>query len=156
MEHRLRRTGRRVAPGRGKRLIADERFRTELELCDRWGVPHSLFLGAGDGTWTARDRQKALAYQDYQRTVCPQCGTRHDDWDHGGEDEEDLYVASVQKCVGCEVIADKQAELERQGGGLHGMKVALVPASVQAALEAEREQARARRRRRAWDEEDNE
>lgn len=86
--------------------------------------------------------------------MCPQCGTRHDDWDHGGDGEEDAYVASVQKCVGCEVIADKQADLERQGGGLHGMKVALVPVSVQAALETERELTRAQRGRRAWDNED--
>lgn len=153
MEHRLRRTGRRVAPGRGKRLIADERFRTELELCDRWGIPHSLFLGAGDGTWTARDRDKALAYRNYQRSLCPQCGTRHDDWDHGGDDEEDAYAVSVQKCVGCEVIADKQQELEKQGGALNGLKIALVPASVQAAITVQQEAEQARRRQRWGDEE---
>ncbi|MFF7795540.1 hypothetical protein [Streptomyces sp. NPDC007991] len=71
--------------------------------------------------------------------MCPQCGTRHDDWDHGGEDEEDRYVAVVQKCVGCEVIADKQAELSRDGEPPHGMKVGLVPASQQAALDLIRE-----------------
>lgn len=126
--------------GRGKRLIADERFRAELELCDRWGIPHSLFRGAGDGRWTARDREKALAYRDYLRTVCPQCGTRYDDWDHGGDaDAEDAYEVTVQRCVGCQVIGEKQDELAKDGGDLHGKKIALVPASVHAAMQAERE-----------------
>lgn len=70
--------------------------------------------------------------------MCPQCGTRYDDWDHGGDDEEDRYVAVLQKCVGCEVIADKQQQLENSGEPTHGMKVALVPAAVQAALELAR------------------
>lgn len=125
--------------GRGKRLIADDRFRAELELCDRWGIPHSLFRGAGDGRWTARDREKALAYRDYLRTVCPQCGTRYDDWDHGGADEaEDAYAVTVQRCVGCQVIGEKQDELQ-QNGDLHGKKIALIPAAVAAAMETERE-----------------
>ena len=111
-----------------------------MALCDRWGIPHSQFRGAGDGTWTARDRAKALAYQAYQQTVCPQCGTRHDDWDHGGGDEEDAWAVTVQLCVGCQVLADKQAELARdKGDDQHGLKVALIPAALSAALEAERE-----------------
>ncbi|MYX88487.1 hypothetical protein GT036_33050 [Streptomyces sp. SID4915] len=124
----------------GKRLITDERLRAELELCDRWGIPHSQFLGAA-GKWTPRDRQKALAYQAYARSVCTQCGTRHDDWDHGGPDEEDAYVAVGQRCVGCQVIADKQADLAKalSEDEMRGMKVALIPVAVQAAAEAARE-----------------
>jgi hypothetical protein len=67
--------------------------------------------------------------------VCPQCGTRYDDWDHGGAGEEDRYVAVVQKCVGCEVIADKQAEISEDGEAPHGMKVGLIPTSAKAALD---------------------
>jgi hypothetical protein len=67
--------------------------------------------------------------------VCPQCGTRYEDWDHGGDGEEDHYVASLQRCVGCEVIADKQEELASSGESTHGMKVALVPVAAQAALD---------------------
>ncbi|RSS43853.1 hypothetical protein EF906_08755 [Streptomyces sp. WAC08241] len=126
--------------GRGKRLIADERFRAELELCDRWGIPHSLFRGAGDGRWTERDREKALAYREYQRTVCPGCGTRHEDWDHGGSDDaEDAYEVTVQRCIGCQVIGEKQDELQKDGADLHGKKIALIPAAVHAALEIERD-----------------
>jgi len=79
------------------------------------------------------------------RTVCPHCGTRHDEWDHGGEDEEDAYVASVQLCVGCQVIADKQQEIEKSGEDINGKKIALIPVQVQAALQAERELKRQQR-----------
>lgn len=59
---------------------------------------------------------------------------------------------SVQKCIGCEVIADKQQEMEKQGGALNGLKIALVPASVQAAITVQREAEQARRRQRWGDE----
>lgn len=108
-------------------------------------MPHSQFRGTGDGRWTQRDRDKALAFVEYQRTVCPQCGTRYDDWDHGGDDEEDAYVASVQRCVGCQVIGDKQDEIKDQSDP-HGKKIALIPVSVHAALQAERELKRHNRR----------
>jgi hypothetical protein len=79
--------------------------------------------------------------------VCPQCGTRHDDWDHGGPDEEDAYAVTTQLCVGCQVIADKQAELSREkGDDIHGLKVALIPAATAAALEVERAQKTSRQR----------
>lgn len=115
-------------------------FRAELELCDRWGIPHSRFRG-GDGRWTRLDRAKALAYRDYQRSVCPQCGTRAEEW----QDDEDAYAATVQKCPGCEVIADTQAGLPQSE---HGLKVGLIPASVRAALDAERALKEKTRRRR--------
>lgn len=131
--------------GPGKRLIADERLRGELELCDRWGIPHSQFRGIGDGTWTARDRAKAKAYQEYQRTVCPQCGTRYADWDHGHPGEEDAYAITVQRCVGCQVIADKQEELAAdKDADNNGMKIALIPAAQAAAIEAHRALAKRR------------
>ncbi|MET7713658.1 hypothetical protein [Streptomyces sp. NPDC005407] len=133
--------------GRGKRLIADERLRTELELCDRWGIPHSQFLGSSDGRWSPRDREKALAFHAWQRSVCPQCGTRYEDWDHGGDDEEDAYVASVQRCVGCQVIGEKQDEIKDQPDP-HGKKIALLPVAVHAAMQAERELKRQQRRQR--------
>ncbi|MET9436868.1 hypothetical protein [Streptomyces sp. NPDC006551] len=140
-------------PGRpGKRLTHDERLRAELELCHQWGIPHSQFLGAGTGRWTLRDREKALAYRDYQRTLCPQCGTRYDDWDHGHDDEEDAYAVTVQRCVGCQVIADKQAELQKDGTDPHGLKVGLLPVAVKEAMDKQK----AARPRRSYDEDDDE
>lgn len=140
----MERSGDR-AHGPGKRLTADERLRDELALCDRWGIPHSLFRGIGDGAWTVRDRAKALAYLAYQRSVCAQCKTRHDDWDHGGPGEEDAYDVTVQRCTGCQVIADKEAELRREGVDTNGLKVGLIPVAAAAAMRLHREHAGRRR-----------
>ena len=63
-----------------KRLISDQTFRAEMELCHTYGMPHSQFPGAGDGRWTVLDRAKALAWLAYTRAVCSGCGTRADEW----------------------------------------------------------------------------
>ena len=60
-----------------------------MELCRDYRIPHSYFRGHGDGTWSDLDRRKARAYADYLKQVCPQCGTRSQEWDeHAGGDEE--------------------------------------------------------------------
>jgi hypothetical protein len=91
-----------------------------------------VFRGVGDGTWTSLDRDKALAYAAYERSVCPQCGTRESDWldEHG--DYQEAYVATSHKCFGCEEIAAKQQEIPEGPAGA-GMKVLLLPAAVHAA-----------------------
>ncbi|MFF2731774.1 hypothetical protein ACFVS9_28185 [Streptomyces sp. NPDC058008] len=71
--------------------------------------------------------------------MCPQCNTRYDDWDHGGPGEEDAYAVTVQRCVGCQVVADKQDQLARDGVDTHGVKVGLIPAAAAAALRVQRE-----------------
>lgn len=77
--------------------------------------------------------------------MCPQCGTRYDDWDHGHPGEEDAYAVTVQRCVGCQVIADKQAELAGdKDADNNGIKIALIPAAQAAAIEAHRELAEKR------------
>lgn len=116
----------------GKRLTDDDRLRAELELCDRWGIPHSQFRGHGDGTWSDLDRRKALAYRDYTRTVCPQCGTRPTEWDEAAGGDENAYVAVDHRCVGCQLIADKQDDVPTGAEG-HGIKVFLLPAQLHAA-----------------------
>lgn len=140
--------------GPGKRLTADDRLRTELELCETYRIPHSQFLGLGTGRWTARDREKALAYRAYQRTVCTNCGTRHEDWDHGHDGEEDAWAVSVTRCVGCQVLADKQDELAKTDTDMHGLKLSLIPAALHAAQETARELERAGRRRHEDDEDE--
>jgi hypothetical protein len=118
----------------GKRLTDDPALRAELELCDRWGIPHSQFRGHGDGTWSDLDRRKALAYAAYVRQVCSGCGTRHAEWDEESGGDEDAYIATTHRCIGCQLIADKQGSVP-QGDEGHGVKVLLIPASVGAALQ---------------------
>lgn len=91
-----------------------------------------MFLGVGDGTWTSRDRDKALAYAAFQRGACPQCGTRESEWVDDQGDYTDAYVAVAHKCFGCEEITAKQREIPEGPAGA-GMKVLLLPASVHAA-----------------------
>jgi hypothetical protein len=108
-----------------------------MELCHKWGIPHSRFRGHGDGTWTDLDRRKALAYADYLKAVCPTCGTRAEEWDETVGGDEDAYRAITHRCVGCQVIADKQKQVPEGDEG-HGVKVLLIPTSVHAAMELAR------------------
>ncbi|MFD9443419.1 hypothetical protein [Streptomyces sp. NPDC060001] len=122
----------------GKRLIDDPDFRAELELCDRWGIPHSKFRGHGDGTWSELDRRKAHAYAAYHRTVCATCGTRADEWQEELGGDEDAYRAITHRCVGCQLIADKQKTVPDADEG-HGVKTLLIPTSVHAAMQIARD-----------------
>ncbi|MFF8610795.1 hypothetical protein ACF06X_33355 [Streptomyces sp. NPDC015346] len=56
--------------------------------------------------------------------------------------------------MGCQVLADKQTELQNTDTDMHGLKLALIPTEVHAALEIERAHKRANRRR--HDEDDDE
>jgi len=105
-----------------------------MQLCREYRIPHSIFRGHGDGTWTDLDRRKALAYEDYLRQACPSCGTRPEEWDETAGGDEDAYRAITHRCVGCQLIADKQKDVPTGDEG-HGVKVLLIPSSVHAALQ---------------------
>lgn len=110
-----------------------------MELCDKWGIPHSFFRGHGDGTWSDLDRRKALAYADYRRSVCPGCGTRAEEWDEHASGDEDAYRAATHRCIGCQLIADRQKQVPEGDEG-HGVKVLLLPTAVHAALQFQNRQ----------------
>lgn len=105
-----------------------------MALCWEYRIPHSFFRGHGDGTWSDLDRRKALAYADYLKQVCPGCGTRADEWDEQTGGDEDAYRAITHRCIGCQLIADKQKRVP-DGDEAHGVKVLLIPTSVHAALQ---------------------
>lgn len=64
--------------------------------------------------------------------MCPQCGTREDEWQDEDGNTVDAYVASSHLCLGCKEITRKQAEIPEEASA--GMKVLLIPPSVHAAL----------------------
>lgn len=64
--------------------------------------------------------------------MCPGCGTRPAEWDETAGGDENAYVATTHRCIGCEVIADRQAEVPTGAEG-RGIKVFLLPASLHAA-----------------------
>lgn len=110
-----------------------------MELCRQYRIPHSLFRGHGTGAWTDLDRRKALAYETYLKSVCPGCGTRPDEWDEEAGGDEDAYRAITHRCIGCQLIADRQKSVPTDDEG-HGVKVLLIPSSVHAAMELARHQ----------------
>jgi hypothetical protein len=105
-----------------------------MQLCREYRIPHSYYRGHGDGTWSDLDRRKALAYEEYLRRVCPSCGTRPEEWDEAVGGDEDAYRATTHRCIGCQLIADKQKTVPAGDEG-HGVKVALIPTSVAIALD---------------------
>ncbi|MFG2956362.1 hypothetical protein ACGF5O_21895 [Streptomyces sp. NPDC048291] len=121
-------------PGRpGKRLKADPQLRAELELCEQYGIPHSRFLG-GDGRWSDLDRAKALAWQQWQRAVCPDCRTRLDEWDQAVGGHRHAYVTDTVRCPGCELIAQERDQVPEGRAG-YGIKVTLLPRHAYEALQ---------------------
>jgi hypothetical protein len=113
-------------PGRaGKRLSRDAGLRAELELCEQFRIPHSQFLG-GDGRWSDLDRAKAIAWAQWQRSVCPDCRTRLQEWDreHGGDPH--AYVTDTLRCPGCELIEQERDHVPTDRSG-YGVKIQLLP-----------------------------
>lgn len=108
-----------------------------MELCREYRIPHSFFRGHGDGTWSDLDRRKATALEEYLRLVCPSCGTRADEWDEEAGGDEDAYRATTHRCIGCQLIADRQKTVPEGDEG-HGVKIGLLPTSVYAALQLQK------------------
>ncbi|MFE5117759.1 hypothetical protein [Streptomyces sp. NPDC056669] len=113
-------------PGRaGKRLSGDAGLRAELELCEKFRIPHSQFLG-GDGRWSDLDRAKALAWADWQRSVCPECRTRLEEWDRTRGGDPHAYVTDTLRCPGCELIEQERDHVPQDRSG-YGVKIQLLP-----------------------------
>lgn len=70
--------------------------------------------------------------------MCPQCGTREDEWDPDLGGDPEAYIASTRKCFGCEEIHLQQKAIPDGTAGA-GMKVLLMPTAVVKALELQQE-----------------
>ncbi|MFJ5879897.1 hypothetical protein [Kitasatospora cineracea] len=97
-----------------------------MELADRYGIPHSQLMGAGDGRWTALDRAKALAYTAFARQVCDGCGTRPQEWDEQAGGDRFAYIAATHRGPGCELIAAEQEQVPDGADG-RGVRIGLTP-----------------------------
>ncbi|WP_329317998.1 hypothetical protein [Streptomyces sp. NBC_01262] len=95
-------------------------------MCASYGIPHSKFLGAGDGRWTGLDRAKAVAYLAYTRAVCEGCGTRAAEWDDESGGDRFAYVPFTSRCPGCELI-EMEREQVPEGAEARGVKIGLKP-----------------------------
>lgn len=93
-----------------------------MEVCEKYRVPHSVFL-----RWDSDDRDKAIAFHVRQRSRCPSCGTRPEEWDPKQGGDPAAYTASLKRCRGCQAVQLEQESLESEsvGGGRHGVYVTL-------------------------------
>ena len=120
-------------------IRADPRLREELRICHQMGLPHSRFLA-----WDELDQDKALAYAEYERAVCPGCGTRMEEWDPEQGGDRFAYAADVHTCPGCQTRGDLEHELSERDVQVSGRHVVLIPRTV-----AEEQRREADRRRAA-------
>jgi predicted Fe-S protein YdhL (DUF1289 family) len=76
-----------------------------LEFCCAAGIPRSVFLGRvvaeGEPLWLPEDRQAALEYQAYQKSLCPGgCGrTRSESFDISMDDRYDVETWVCHACA---------------------------------------------------------
>lgn len=96
-----------------------------------------MFLGRPvrpgvDPQWLDTDRGYALAWQANKAATCPNCGTRHDEWDPEQGGDRDAYVPDHSMCRGCQVLAEGHEELPKtpDGAPMPGWRHYLVPAAL--------------------------
>lgn len=95
-------------------IEASPELQEELALCDRWGIPHSFFLG-GPFRWDELSQDKAVAYARIQRAKCRSCGTDPKSWDPDQGGDKQAFSAHVETCPGC-------LELYREQKAMKGPK----------------------------------
>jgi hypothetical protein len=85
-----------------ERLHLDSRFRAEMRLCNKMGIPHSQFM-----SWDVDDQEKALQYDAWIGMLCPGCSTHPEMW------ERDQYalVGDTHMCHGCREIENARQDI---------------------------------------------
>lgn len=79
-----------------------------MAYCVPLGIPHSVFL-----EWDPVDQDKALGYQRQQRSLCPGCRTREEEW----AQDRFAYVGQMRECPGCEVLEQEQQNVREDAKG---------------------------------------
>lgn len=84
-----------------------------MAVCAAYGIPHSQFLA-----WRQTDRDKSIWWEIRQRSTCPSCGTRAEEWDPRQGGSRDAYRADFRECAGCveKERASDAPELKEQRG----------------------------------------
>jgi hypothetical protein len=77
--------------------------------------------------WLDDDQDKVVAYLDYRRRLCPDCGTAEEDWIDPVTrrlKDEPTWEATTEQCFGCVTLA---RELETVPGREKGVRAFLIP-----------------------------
>lgn len=112
-------------PGAGpvgpKRIDADPQLALELAVCAQYKRFHSEFLALSQD-----DRDKAIWQFLRDRSTCPHCGTRPEEWDPDAGGNRAAYVADLTECEGCVVRLRGEAEAEQELRDFRGARIVLV------------------------------
>lgn len=65
-----------------------------------------------------------MAWLRDQRTICPTCRTRKEEWAH----DRNAFVGDIQQCPGCDVLEQEQENAREMKA--RGLKVGLVPQAL--------------------------
>jgi hypothetical protein len=90
-----------------------------LGVCHHYRIPHGEFLA-----WPDEDRDKAIWMWLRERSTCPHCGTRPEEWDPTQGGNRRAYLAEVQVCRGCQAIAERQKGIDDKHAN-HGHHIVL-------------------------------
>ena len=90
-----------------------------MDYCGPRGLSHDDFLG-----WSASARDKAIWWMLRERSRCPACGTRAEEWDPEQGGHRRAYSAKLSQCEGCIVV--ERAQESNEMSAARGMKVFLV------------------------------
>lgn len=79
-----------------------------MDYCVPLGIPHSQFL-----SWTEEDQDKAIAWQQTQRSFCRECGTPIHEWvdDEGLPVSPPPYVVETLYCHGCATVKAERTQI---------------------------------------------
>ncbi|MFJ5734742.1 MULTISPECIES: hypothetical protein [Streptomyces] len=67
-----------------------------------------------------------MAWAEWQRSVCPECRTRLEEWDRTRGGDPHAYVTDTLRCPGCELIEQERDHVPQDRSG-YGVKIQLLP-----------------------------
>jgi len=105
-----------------------------LEFCSTAGIPRSVFLGrvvgVGEPLWLPEDRQAALEWQAYQKSLCPGCKRpRVECFDITMDDRYDVTALQCHACAARDRRAWNRSR-ENNGRPMFGQYYAVTPEPV--------------------------
>lgn len=69
--------------------------------------------------WTAEDRAKVIAYDEWKAGECPQCHTRSEWWDPDQGGHRFAFIADTHRCPGCEIKEQEREQIPKEAKGIH-------------------------------------
>ena len=98
-------------------------------------------MAPGEAEWTENDRLKVLAYMQWKGSICPNCGTRNEDWvdERGRLLDEPKYEAATYKCYGCEQLDMLREQIPSGQKGVYAIPKEYDPNDVPEIVKRKRE-----------------